>query len=114
MLRNGVPKSGRSIIASNSAAIQNRWMCVRQQPEDGDDLELQFLRFVGHPLGERVQLQIEIADPENGDDQEDAHYDHQDVRFAGRRDEGGQMMRSQWMKLIAQIPLHVSLKSRQH
>ena len=55
----------------------------RQQPQHSDDLELQLLRLVSHPLGQRVQLQIEVANRENGDNQEDTHHDHPDVRFAG-------------------------------
>ena len=73
----------------------------RQKSQDGDDLKLQFLRLVRHPFGQRVQTQIEIADRQDGDDQKDTHHDHPDVRFAGRRDEGRQMVGSQRMKLIA-------------
>ena len=29
ILRSGVPKSGRSTIASNKPTTQNRWMCVK-------------------------------------------------------------------------------------
>ena len=84
----------------------------RQKPQDGDDLELQFLRLVSHPLGQRVQLQIEVANRQDGDDQEDTHHDHPDIRLAGRRDETRQMVRSQRMKLIAQMFLHVSSQHR--
>ena len=66
----------------------------REEPQDSDDLELQLLRLVSHPLRQRVQFQIEIANREDGDDQDDPHHDHQDIRFAGCRDEGGQMVRS--------------------
>jgi hypothetical protein len=79
----------------------------RQESQDSDDLELQLLRLVSHPLGQRVQLQIEVANRQDGDNQEDAHHDHPDVRFAGRRDETGQVVRGQWVKLIAQSSLHV-------
>ena len=82
----------------------------RQEPKDSNDFELQFLRFVSHPLWQRVQLQIEIANRQDGDDQEDAHHHHQNVRFAGRRDETRQMVGSQRMKLIAQMFLHVSIQ----
>jgi hypothetical protein len=99
MLRSGVLKSGRSISASNRPAIQNMciWVNSAKTPEDSHDLELQFLRFVSHPLRQRMQLQVKIADGQDYDDEENAHHDHQDVRFTGRRNERRQMMRSQRM-----------------
>src|SRR6266850_6102792 len=86
----------------------------RQEPQHSDDLELQLLRFVSHPLGQRVQFQIQVANRQDGDNQEDAHHHHPDVRFDGRSDETGQMVGSQWMKLIAQMFLHVlaNIRSR--
>jgi len=38
-----------------------------------------------------VQSPIEIADDQQDNDQEDAHHDHEDIGFTGRRDEGWQM-----------------------
>jgi hypothetical protein len=79
----------------------------REEPQDGDDFELQFLRFVGHPLGQRVQLQIEVAYGQHSEDQENTHHYHPNIRLAGRRDEARQMVGSQRMKLFAQMILHV-------
>ena len=66
----------------------------REKPEDRDNLELQFLRLVRHPFRQRVQSQIEIADRKDRKDQKNADHHHPDVRFAGRRDEGRQVVRS--------------------
>jgi hypothetical protein len=57
-----------------------------------------------------VQFQVEIAHRQDRNYQNDSHHDHQDIRFAGCRDEGGQMVRSYRMKLIAQMFLHVSVR----
>jgi hypothetical protein len=67
----------------------------RQEAKDSNDFELQFLRFVGHPLWQSVQMQIEIAHGQDGDDQENTHHHHQNVRFTGRRNETRQMVGSQ-------------------
>ena len=82
----------------------------RQKAKDSNDFELQFLRFVGHPLWQSVQMQIEIAHGQDGDDQENTHHHHQNVRFTGRRNETRQMVGSQRMKLIAQKFLHISIQ----
>ncbi len=50
-------------------------------------------------------MQIEVADAENGADQDDADDDHQDVGVTGRGDETWQMMRRSWMKGFAQANL---------
>jgi hypothetical protein len=70
----------------------------RQQAEHSHDLELQLLRLVRHSLRQRVQMQIEIADPEDGGNQYDADNDHQDIGVAGRGDEGRQMVRRAGMQ----------------
>jgi hypothetical protein len=66
----------------------------REEPQDGDDFELQFLRFMSHSLRQCVQLQIEVANDQDGYDQENSHRHHQNIRFTGRRDEGWQMVGS--------------------
>jgi hypothetical protein len=43
-------------------------------------------------------MQIEIADRQNGNKQEDADNDGQDVGVTGSRDEAWQMMGRAWMK----------------
>ena len=109
MLLSGVLKFGRSISASNRPAIQNMWTWVKSARRH-NDFELQFLRFVGHPLWQSVQMQIEIAHDQDGDDQENTHHHHQNVRFTGRRNETRQMVGSQRIKLIAQKFLHISIQ----
>ena len=85
----------------------------RQQAENGDDLELQLLRFVRHALGQRVQPQIDVADRQNGSDQDDANDHHQDVRVTRRGDKRGQMMRRVRMKQLAQAALHSRKQMRE-
>ena len=63
-------------------------------------------RPVCHPLRQGVQVQIEIADRENGADQEDADSDHDDVAVTRRRDETRQMMRGKWMQGFTHATLH--------
>jgi hypothetical protein len=55
-----------------------------------------------------MQVQIDVADPENRKDQEDAHHDHQDIRLAGPDNVEREVVRGHWMKLIGQLgaPLH--------
>ncbi|MBN8984209.1 MAG: hypothetical protein J0H32_07005 [Rhizobiales bacterium] len=48
----------------------------RQQAENRDNLELQFLRFVGHPLRQRMESQVDVTDGENCGDQNDADQNH--------------------------------------
>jgi hypothetical protein len=48
---------------------------------------LQLLRFVRHLLGQGVQTQIEIADCQNGSDQNDTDNHHEDVGVTGSGDE---------------------------
>ena len=112
ILRSGVLKSGRSIMARNRPIYPEQVVVreQRQQAQHGHDFKLELLRLVGHPLRQRVQVQIEIADRENGDDQENADADHQHIALARggdeiladdgvRRDEvtrSRQSSRSQW------------------
>src|SRR3954464_2087424 len=63
-----------------------------QQAQDGDDFELQLLRFVSHPLRKSVQTQKHVADCKNRDDQDDSHRYHQRVGLAWRCDETRQVM----------------------
>ena len=64
----------------------------RQQAQHGHDFKLELLRLVGHPLRQRVQVQIEVTDRENGDDQKNADADHQNVGVIRCGDEGWQVM----------------------
>src|ERR1700751_1249128 len=82
----------------------------RNQAQYGNDLELELLRLMRHSFGKRMQVQIDVADPENRKDQEDAHHDHQDIRLAGPGDVKRQMMRRHRIKLIGQ--LEVPLRPR--
>jgi hypothetical protein len=77
----------------------------RQQAKHGDNFELQLLRLVRHPLRQRMQLKVKIADGHDGEDQKNSHRDHQHIRLAGRCDEARQMMGSQRVKLIAHMNL---------
>jgi hypothetical protein len=55
-----------------------------------------------------VQAQIDVTDAEHCEDQEDPHYDHQNVRLARFGNVERQMMRRHWMKLISQWHLLVT------
>jgi hypothetical protein len=44
----------------------------RQQAQDRDNFELQFLRLMGHSLRQRMEPKVEIADPKNNEGKEDA------------------------------------------
>ena len=74
----------------------------RQQTQHGHDFKLELLRLVGHPLRQRVQVQIEIADQENGADQDNADDDHQNVGVTWGGDESRQMMRRAGVNRLAQ------------
>jgi hypothetical protein len=52
-----------------------------------------------------MQMQIEIADAKHGGDQENAHYDHQDVGLAGLGEIERQMVRRHRVKLLVQSTL---------
>ena len=78
----------------------------RQQAQHGHDLKLELLRLVGHPLGQRVQVQIEVPDRENGDDQKNTDSDHQDIGITWRGDERRQVMGRAGMNRLAQKTLH--------
>jgi hypothetical protein len=74
----------------------------RNQAEDGDDLELQLLRFVRHALGQAVQFPVQGAHPQEGRHKEKAHHHHQGVRPVGTGNEKRQMMGGCQMHLFAQ------------
>jgi len=74
----------------------------RQKPQHRDNLELQFLRPMCHPLGERVQAKEQISEGEHGDDQRNSHHDHQNVSLARRRDEWRQVVGGRWVNGCAQ------------
>src|SRR5262245_23499332 len=71
------------------------------EAEDGDDFKLDLVSLVRHPLGESVQTQKQNAEPQNGEQQNCCHDDHQHVGFAGRGDERRQMMRRCWMHCVS-------------
>ena len=92
-------------MARNRPITQNRWLWVKSasKSEHSHDFELQLLRFVRHPFRQGVQMQIEIADSDDGSDQHDADHDHQHIGLAGCGDEGRQMMGGGWMKGLAHV-----------
>ena len=51
------------------------------------------VRSMRHALGQGVQAQEQVPDPQCCQDQNDARHDHQDVAVARRRDEGAQVRR---------------------
>ena len=55
----------------------------RQQREHGDELQLHLVGAMRHVLGQRVELQVDQADRNDGDEQKDGHHRHQPVRLAG-------------------------------
>src|SRR5258708_14782140 len=107
MLRNGVPKSGISIMASSSPATQNRWMCVKSasRPKMATISNCNFSDFVRHALREAMQSQIERPDPDEGGNQKNAHHHHQHIGPAPWGEVEGQMMRGHRMNLLAQRSL---------
>src|SRR6187399_2594150 len=74
----------------------------RQQAQHRHDFELQLFRLVRHSFRQAVQVQIQIADPHNGKDQEDTDADHQIVGITGSDHESWQMMGCGGMKRLAQ------------
>ena len=83
----------------------------RQQAQHSHDFELQLLRLVRHSLWQGVQMQIKIADHQNGTDQRDANNDHQDIGVTGGRYEAWQMMGRAWMNGLTHTTLHVENES---
>src|SRR5438552_3799551 len=77
----------------------------RQQAQHSHDFELKLVRPVRHPLRQRMQMQIQIADSQNGADQEDSNAYHQDVGFTWSGDEAWQMVGGGWMKGFAHATL---------
>jgi hypothetical protein len=77
-----------------------------QQAQHSDNFEVKLVRPVRHPLRQSVQMQIQIANSQNGGDQEDSDSDHQDIGVTGSRDEAWQMMGCGWMKGFAHATLH--------
>ena len=53
-----------------------------------------------------MQPQIDIADRQNGSNQDDADSHHQDIRVTGRFNEGGKIVGGVWMKQLAQAVFH--------
>ena len=53
-----------------------------------------------HSLRQGMEMQVKIANSDNGDDQNNANHDHQDVGFTRRGDKAWQMMGGGWMKLV--------------
>ncbi len=70
----------------------------REQTQHRHDLELQLLRFVRHSLGQRVHVQIEVADRQNGDKKENADPNHQHIALTRGSDKSWQMMGRGGMK----------------
>ena len=82
------------MTASSKPATQK--MCLMreqsQQPQHRDDLELQLLRLVRHPFGQRVQAKEQQSDGKHGQDQKDGHDHHEGVGLTWRRNE--------WRKVV--------------
>jgi hypothetical protein len=68
------------------------------QPQHGNNLELQLVPAVRDPLGQGVQPQEKNAEPDNGDYQNNAHDNHEHVCFTWSSDERWLMVRSSGMK----------------
>src|SRR5580704_1736276 len=73
----------------------------RDQAQDGDDLELQLLRPMRHPLGQRVEAEEQKTKSQDGKRQDDGHDDHKDIGLARRGDERRQMMRRGRVKWLS-------------
>lgn len=71
----------------------------REQAEDGDDLELDLMPFMRHALRQRVQAQEQNAEPEDTQDKQDRHRDHEGVGLTRRGDEHRQMLGRGGMRL---------------
>ena len=106
MLRNGVPKSGRSIMASKQTGDPEDVHVgeKRDQAENGDDFELQLVRLVRHAFRQAVQFPVQRTDPENDRYQKNARHHYQCVRAVRSGNKKRQMMRGCRMHLVAQCP----------
>ena len=59
-----------------------------------------------HSFRQAVQMQIQIADAQNGENQEDTDADHQIVGVSRTDDEAWQMMRCGGVKRLGHARLH--------
>jgi hypothetical protein len=100
ILRSGVPKSGRSTIASSRPITQNRWLCVNSasKPSTATISNCSLCDLCAIRSGKRVQVQIEIADPRTEPIRKMPTTTITTSVSPGSGDEAWQMMRGGWMK----------------
>ena len=91
----GVEKFGSSTRASSSAAIQKTalWVKSARSASTATNWSCTLLVRCAMCSGERVELEVEQPDRNDGYEQEHQHHRHQPVRLAGQRDEGRQVVR---------------------
>src|SRR5262249_48654792 len=75
-------------------------MCVKSaiRPKNGNNLELYFLRLMRHPLRQSMQPEEQYPEHHHGENENNAHDDHEHICFTGSRDEGWHMMCGSGMK----------------
>lgn len=78
----------------------------RKKPEQGDDLELQLMGFVGDPLGQSVQPKEQDAKHQHRARKDHGHHDHQNVCPTGSGNERGQMGGGSGMKRSSHTAPH--------
>src|SRR3954469_16430836 len=71
-----------------------------KKAQDGDNLELDLVAPVRHALRHGVQPKEQVAEPQNGEHQNDAQHNHEYVCVTRSSDERRQMVGSSRVKLI--------------
>ena len=82
----------------------------RQQAQHRHDFELKLVPPVRHSLRERMQVQVEISDRQNGNNQKDADRPHKHIGVTRGGDEAWQMMRCGWINQLTQEALHSNVR----